>query len=291
MARTSASYNRSRLMKQAAPYMFISPFYISFMIFGMFPILYALFLSFHSWNGIAGSPMKYIGWENYYYTVTDPLFWKAITNTFILNLESSIPQHVIGLFFAFILNLGFVKFKNFFKSTLFLPYLTAGVGIAIVFGMLFGNKYGVLNFVLLNIPGVESIFNLFGMELPWNWLAKTLTIIPSISFLIVWQWTGWNTLLYLAGLQAIPNELYEAARVDGAKWHQVFFKITLPSLRPMLQFAISMSIIGGMQLFTEPYILVGKDGGTARAGYTVAMNIYQTGFEWGFCLSLFSSCT
>lgn len=282
MERVPASYRRSRFFRKAAPYIFISPFYINFLIFGAFPIIYALFLSFHSWNGIAGSPMRYIGWENYQYTLTDPIFWRSIWNTFILNVASSLPQHMLGLFFAFILNLGFVKFKEFFKATLFLPYITAGVGVAIIFGMIFGNRYGVLNYVFMNLPGFESIFNLFGMTLPWNWLGKSATIIPAISTLIIWQWTGWNTILYLAGLQAIPIELYEAARVDGAKWHQVFFKITLPSLKPMLQFAISMSIIGGMQIFTEPFILVGKDGGTLRAGYTAAMNIYQTGFEWNF---------
>ena len=274
-----------RYFRRKAPYLFISPFFAFFLVFGAFPIFFALYLSFHSWNGIATSPMEYIGWENYWYTLTDPMFWQALKNTILLAVESSVPQHVLGLFFAFILNLGFVRMKNFFKSTLFLPYITSTVAVSMVFAILFGYPFGFLNYLFVSLdklPFFQTIFNWMNIEPPLKWLAAPALMIPSISILIIWRWTGWNTILYLAGLQTIPQELYEAARVDGAKWYQVFFKITLPSLRPVMQFAITMSVIGGLQIFNEPFIMVGKNGGTSRAAYTLAMYLYQTGFEWGY---------
>lgn len=285
MDTAKSSFLSSRFKKSAAPYVFISPFYISFLIFGGFPILYALFLSFHQWNGGASTPMVFVGWSNYIDNIQDQLFWQSISNTFYLAILSAIPQHVLGMFFAFVLNLGFVRMKDFFKASFFLPYITAGVSIAIIFGIFFGYQYGVLNYFLIslgNLPGFKEIFHLFHLNalLPWKWLGQVSTIIPSVSALIIWQWTGWNTILYLAALQAIPNELYEAARVDGAKWHQVFFRISLPSIKPMMQFAATMTVIGSMMIFSEPYILAGKDGGVGHAGYTVAMNIYQSAFEF-----------
>jgi multiple sugar transport system permease protein len=285
MGKILSSFRSNSFRRGAAPYVFVSPFYIFFFVFGAFPILYALYLSFHQWNGLSTAPMVWVGLGNYIDNIQDPLFWQALGNTVYLAILSSLPQHILGLFFAFVLNLGFVKLKDFFKASFFLPYITAGVSIAIIFGIFFGYQYGILNYFLISIgkwPVFKEIFNWLGINgiLPWKWLGQITTIIPSISALIIWEWTGWNSILYLAALQAIPHELYEAARVDGAKWHQVFFKITLPSIKPMMQFAVSMSIIGGMQLFSEPYILVGKDGGVGHAGFTVAMNIYQTAFEF-----------
>lgn len=274
-----------RFLRRKAPYLFISPFFAFFLVFGAFPIFFALYLSFHDWNGIATSPMVFVGWENYWYTLTDPLFWQALKNTLLLTVESSVPQHLLGLFFAFIINLGFVKFKNFFKATLFLPYITSTVAVSMVFAILFGYPYGFLNYLLVSLnklPFFQTVFNWWRLDPPLKWLGTTSLMLPSVSTQIIWRWTGWNTILYLAGLQTIPQELYEAARVDGAKWYQVFFKITLPSLKPVLQFAITMSVIGGLQIFNEPFIMFGKNGGTGRGGYTLAMYLYQTGFEWSY---------
>ncbi|MBA2133434.1 carbohydrate ABC transporter permease [Capillibacterium thermochitinicola] len=274
-----------RCYNRMIPYFFVSPFFAFFLVFGAFPIFFALYLSFHSWNGIATSPMVYIGWENYTYTLTDPMFWQALKNTVVMAIVSGVPQHILGLFFAFILNLGFVRLKNFFKATLFLPYITSTVAVSMVFAIFYGYPFGFANYLAVSldkIPFFHAIFSLFNLEIPLKWLASPPLMIPTISTQIIWRWTGWNTILYLAGLQTIPQELYEAARVDGAKWHQVFFKITLPSLRPVMQFAITMSVIGGLQIFNEPFIMVGKNGGTGRAAYTLAMYLYQTGFEWGY---------
>src|SRR5690554_5145111 len=274
-----------RWQKKAAPYIFISPFYIAFLIFGAFPIVFALYLSFNTWTGVAGTAIEFVGWENYYYTLTDPMFWDALKTTILIGVYSGVPQHILALFFAFILNLGFVKVKEFWKATIFMPYITSAVAIALVFSVFYSHPNGFLNyiFVLLNnIPGLSSLLSWIGLDPPVNWLANTAWMRPAVSFTVVWMFTGWNTILYLAGMQAISHELYEAARVDGARSPQIFFRITLPCLKRMIQFAVIMTVIGQMQLFDQPLILFGVHGGTGRAGYTIAMFLYQTAFNWNF---------
>jgi multiple sugar transport system permease protein len=126
----------------------------------------------------------------------------------------------------------------------------------------------------------QWLFGWLENELPINWLGRAIYIKPSITLVVIWHWFGWNTILYLAGLQTIPKELYEAAKVDGASaWHE-FWHISLPLLRPIIFFAVTMTIIGNMQLFDEPFILTGGTGGIGRAGMTVAIYLYRTAFEW-----------
>lgn len=277
------AYRRVRWRQKAAPYVFISPFFILFLVFSAFPLFFSLYLSFHSWNGIG--PMEYVGLKNYTYLLTDDIFWKAVGNTIVLMFESALPQHILALFFAFILNAGLVKFKNFFKASLFLPYLTASIAVSLLFRALFSYRMGLLNYALAPISQfapLKALLDALHVTLPINWLGKAAYVKPSISILIIWQWTGWNTILYLAGLQAIDTEYYDAARVDGANWRQIFFHITLPLLRPMILFAVTLSIIGSMQLFTEPLILTDMNGGSSMAGYTVAMNLYQVAFDWTY---------
>lgn len=270
-----------RLSKKVAPYVFISPFYILFFIFGAFPILYSFYLSFHMWDGI--SPMEFVGLENYIFVLTDPWFWQSVWNTIVIFVLTTIPQHTIALFLAFVLNSNLVKFKNLFRSSYFLPYITSSVAVAMVFGMLFGEHYGILNAILKTIadfPPVGVFFELINLKLPVRWLGEEVWIKPSIALLTTWQFTGWNMIIYYAGLQNIPESLYEAARVDGANMRQMFFKITLPMLRPVILFGITLSIIGNLQLFEQPFILTGGTGGVGRAGLTTAMYLYRTGFNW-----------
>ncbi len=279
----SGAHRRAHWRRKVAPYVFISPFFVLFLAFSAFPLLFSLYLSFHSWNGIGA--MKFVGLKNYTYLLTDDIFWKAVRNTIVLMFESAVPQHILALFFAFILNLGLVKFKNFFKAALFLPYLTAAIAISLLFRTLFSYRMGLLNYALewvTRFVPFKALLDLLRIGLPINWLGKAAWLKPSISMLIIWQWTGWNTILYLAGLQAIDSEYYDAARVDGANWWQVFFHVTLPMLRPMIVFAVTLSIIGSMQLFTEPLILTDQNGGASMAGYTVAMNLYQVAFSWTY---------
>ncbi|MBF8436263.1 sugar ABC transporter permease [Halanaerobiaceae bacterium Z-7014] len=273
--------DKLRLSKNVAPYVFISPFFILFLIFGLFPILYSFFLSFNSWDGIG--QMSFVGLDNYAYILTDDWFWDSVKSTLIIFALTTIPQHVFALTLAFILNSTYVKLKDFFRTSYFLPYITSAVAIAIIFDVLLGHRSGLLNALLIwanQLPPVEFLFQTFNFDLPARWLGEPRLIRFSIAGLLTWRFTGWNMLIYFAGLQTIPKSLYEAARVDGASIRQVFTKITLPLLKPVIFFGVTMSIIGNLQLFEEPFVLVGADGGTGRAGMTTAMYLFRTGFHW-----------
>jgi len=269
-----------KLNKKVAPYVFIAPFFILFAIFGIFPILFSLFLSFHLWDGM--SAMEFVGLGNYTYVLSDPLFWKSLSNTFIIFLMTTIPQHVIALGLAYILHSGTVKFKEFFRTAFFVPYITSAVAVAMIFGLLLGQHYGILNTIikqLATFTPVKMLLDLFNITLPIGWLTNSKWIKPSIAMLITWKFTGWNMIIYYAGLQKIPSALYEAATVDGATPSQTFFKITLPLLKPIIFFGVTMSIIGNLQIFAEPMLLTNGTGGVGNAGLTTAMYLYNTGFE------------
>ncbi len=270
-----------RLKKKHAPYVFISPFFILFFIFGAFPILFSLYLSFFRWDGM--SAMRFVGIENYQFVLTDPWFWQSIYNTLSIAIMTTIPQHVFAIGFAFILHRGMVKFKEFFRTAYFLPYITAPVAVAMIFTTLFGSPFGILNATLnglLSLPLIGNLLELLNISSPIRWLSDPNFIRPSVAALLTWRFTGWNIIIYYAGLQKISNGIYEAASIDGASTRQTFFKITLPLLRPIMFFAMLMSIIGNMQIFDEPIILLGAMGGTNRAGLTTAMYLYQTAFGW-----------
>ena len=273
--------DKLRLNKKVAPYVFISPFFILFLIFGLFPILYSFFLSFNSWDGIG--QMSFVGLDNYAYILTDDWFWDSVKTTLIIFVLTTIPQHVFALSLAFILNSSYVKLKDFFRTSYFLPYITSAVAIALIFDVLLGHRSGLLNALLIwvqQLPPVEFLFQTVNLELPARWLGEPRLIRFSIAGLLTWRFTGWNMLIYFAGLQTIPKSLYEAAKVDGASIRQVFTKITLPLLKPVIFFGVTMSIIGNLQLFQEPFVLVGGDGGVGRAGMTTAMYLFRTGFHW-----------
>mgnify|MGYP000342023493 CR=1 FL=1 len=270
-----------RLSKKVAPYVFISPFYILFAVFGAFPIIFSLILSFFLWDGM--STMEYTGFGNYQYVLTDPWFWKSVYNSLVIFVQTTIPQHVIALFLAYILNSGIIKFKEFYRNSYFLPYITSSVAVSLIFGTLFGVQYGIINIIIKNLATLapfQWLFSVVNLELPIRWLGDPNWVKPSIALLTVWKFTGWNMIIYYAGLQKIPASLYEAAKVDGANLRQVFFKITLPLLKPIIFFAVTMSIIGNLQLFAEPMILTGGTGGPNQAGLTTALYLYNTGFKY-----------
>jgi ABC-type sugar transport system permease subunit len=267
--------------KKMAPYIFTGPFFILFLIFGTFPIFYSLFLSFQSWNGIR--EMQFVGFDNYTFLLfKDTLFWKSIFNTIVMMFIGGIPQHVFGLFFAFILNQGLVKFREFFKAILFVPYVTSTVAIALLFGILYGTNYGFLNYLFYQLQSAGIIPNMIPIQLPVEWIKEYMTWF-SISFISFWKWMGWNAIIYFAGLQSIPDSLYEAAKIDGANWGQIFFKITVPLLMPIIYFATALTVIGGMQAFDEVNIMIGVGGlpGNRNFGLTTQLYMYAWAFSWG----------
>ncbi|GGJ11706.1 cytochrome c biogenesis protein [Alicyclobacillus cellulosilyticus] len=246
-------------------YLFISPFYILFFVFGLFPIIFSLVLSFESWDGL--DTPRFIGLKNFALLMTDSQFWQSVGNTFIIWVESTIPMLFLALIIAFLLNSAFVKLREFWRFTFFLPNITSVVAEAVLFGAVFAPKFGLLNWVIER----------FGSP-PVDWLDNNFWLQVAIAIMIIWRWTGYNAIIYLAGLQAIPEELYEAARIDGASLTQSFFRITIPLMRPIILFTVIMSTIGGMQIFTEPFVLTGGSGGPGQGGMTMVLYLYNQAF-------------
>jgi multiple sugar transport system permease protein len=227
--------------------------------------------------------MEFVGFENYTFLLTDPWFWESLYNTVWLALVSGVPQHLLAIPLAFALTTGLRHLRHPFTAAFFMPYITSTVAVGIVFFTIYGTQYGALNQLVAAFAGWAPTAWLFeGVrdQLPVNWLGRAPYIKPAISMLVVWKYFGFNVVLYSAGLATIPREYYEAAQVDGASLWQRFFHVTLPLLRPIIFFAVALTIIFNLQLFDEPFILTGGTGGTSQAGMTVAMYLYRTGFEW-----------
>lgn len=272
--------NRWRLHAKHVPYVLLAPFVLLFFIFGLFPLLFSLFLAFQSWEPTSGlSSMTYVGLDNFIFTLEDEWFWKSMNNTFWLAIVSGVPQHLVAIPLACVIHALFVRTRNATVGIYFLPYITSTVAIAMMFSTLFSTDYGLINFVLSQIaklPWIGQIFPQNGID----WLGESQYIKPAISFVVFWRYVGFNTVLYLAALQTIPKDMYEAATMDGANAWKQFWYITLPSLKPMIFFGVTLSIIGGLQLFEEPFILTGGRGGTDQAGMTTAMYMYRTAFDF-----------
>ncbi len=273
-----------RFQRRAAPYLFISPFFILFVVFGLFPTLFSIFLSFQYWNPVQGlSAMEFVGLENYDFLLADPWFWGSIYNTFWLAIVSGLPQHLVAIPLAFALVTGVRRMRHLLTAAFFVPYITSAVAVALVFSTIFGTQFGVLNQTigyLAQAPLTAWMFAGVADQLPINWLGRAPFIKPAIAALTFWKFFGFNVVLYSAGLATIPKDYYEAAAIDGATLRQRFIYVTLPLLRPMIFFAVTLTIIGNLQLFDEPYVLTGGTGGPSQAGMTVAVYLYRTGFEF-----------
>ncbi|MBO1513399.1 carbohydrate ABC transporter permease [Metabacillus bambusae] len=253
------------IYKNRTLYLFISPFYLLFLIFGLFPIVFSLYLSFHKWGGLGA--MEFVGLKQFTYLLTDTVFWQSVGNTFAIWFLSAIPMLFGALVIAFLLNTPFLKFKGFYRTAFFVTNVTSIVAVTIIFKSIFGDSYGLLNYVLTTI----------GLD-PVEWLKSEFLIKVVIASMVVWRWTGYNAIIYLAGLQGIPNTLYEAAKMDGANLVQMFFHITIPLLRPIILFTVLMTTIGSMQLFTEPQVLLGNSGGVGGSGLTITLYMYKQAF-------------
>jgi multiple sugar transport system permease protein len=271
---------RLRLPPAWAPYVFISPFVILFAVFGVFPLSFSLYLAFQSWEPTAGlASMKFVGIENFAFALNDEWFWKSLSNTGWLALASGVPQHLVAIPLACFIHARFKRLRNGVVGAYFLPYITSTVAISMMFSTLFSTDYGLINqglAGLAKVPGLGWLSDGHGID----WLNQAGNIKPAISLVVFWRYVGFNVVLYLAALQTIPKDLYEAATMDGAGRFQQFWFITLPSLRPMIYFGVTLSVIGGLQLFEEPFILVGPRGGTDQSGMTTAMYMYRTAFEF-----------
>ncbi|HJV61872.1 MAG TPA: sugar ABC transporter permease [Albitalea sp.] len=254
-----------------APYALIAPFFILFAVFGLFPLAFSLWLALQSWEPTSGlAAMRFVGLDNFVFALGDPWFWKSLRNTLWLALASGVPQHLVAIPLAVFIDRVIHRGRNAVVGVYFVPYITSTVAISILFASFFSTDYGLVNLVL------HSLFGAAGVD----WLNQPAFVKPAIALIVFWRYVGFNIVLYLAALQAMPRDLYKAAALDGASPWQQFWHITLPGLRPMIFFAVTLSVVGGMQLFEEPFILTGGRGGPDQSGMTAAVYMYRMAFDF-----------
>jgi cellobiose transport system permease protein len=244
----------------------VSPFYFLYLIFGIFPILYTSYMAFFSWDPLGEK--IFIGLANFTNLLADDTLWKALRNTLSIWVLGTIPQLALALYMATLLNRTRLKFSGFWRSAILIPNVTSVLAIAVIFSSLYGRDFGLINYAL-SFFGIDKI----------NWMNGTFSSHVEIATMIIWRWTGYNALIYLAAMQSIPKELYESAQLDGANGWEQFRYITLPGIRNVLIFTVTMSTIGGLQTFNEPYILGGVTGGNDKQFYTLAMFLYEEAFR------------
>ena len=259
---------RQALGERLAPYAYVTPFFLLFAVFGLFPMLFTFYVALFDWNPIGGH--TFVGLANFTRLAHDPWFWNAASNTLSIWLLSTVPQLLIALGLAHLLNHARLRAATFFRMSILVPYITSVAATAIVFAQLFDRDYGLLNW-LLGMVGVGPI----------NFVQSVWGSHLMIATMVTWRWCGYNTLLYLAALQATPQDVYEAAAVDGAGGWAQFRHITIPSLRPIIEFTVVTSTIGGLQIFTEP-LLISRSAsltcGSARQCQTLTLFLYEQGF-------------
>jgi cellobiose transport system permease protein len=266
--RLSRRERLSRLDTKVSPYLYVAPFFVLFAVFGAFPLGYTAWVSLTDRN-LLDQHTQFVGLANYTALLHDSYFWNAVENTFGIWVLSTLPQLVIALGLAHLLNRA-IRGRSFFRMTILLPQVTSLVAVGLIFAQLFDFRYGLFNYVLSEL-GIGKV----------DWEAGQLSSWFALSVMVTWRWTGYNALIYLAAMQGIPEELYEAAEVDGASGWQQFIHVTIPSLRPTIIFTVIISTIGGLQLFTEPYEfepIKHATGGSDRQYQTVAMYLYEKAF-------------
>jgi cellobiose transport system permease protein len=249
-------------------YLFILPFFLVMLAFQLYPLIYTLNLSFTAPINLFEN--EFVGLDNYKRLFTNPIFFKSIFNTWFIWLMNFIPQLVFALFLAVILYEWRVKGKDVFRTMYFLPNLVTAASIGVLFAVLLDWQNGTINHILLTLGVVEE---------PIYWLQKRGVTQGTVSFIQWWQWFGYTMIIFMAGLSSINDELYEAAHIDGASRFQVFFRITLPLLRPIMLYVLITSLIGGLQIFDIPRVLTDGRGGPDNAITTMVLYLYNQAFK------------
>ena len=259
-------------LRRVQPYLFVSPFFVLFAVFGLFPMVFSIGLSLHRWDPAAGlSQMQWVGLDNFRYALMDDdWFAQSIGNTLWIALVSGLPQHLVALPLAWWLHTRLRRMRNLVLGLYFLPFITSTVALSLVFTSMFSKDFGIVNTALGQVLGLAPI----------DWSQPEYTKIM-ISLVVFWRYVGWNAVLYLSAMQTVPRELMEAAALDGARPWQQFIHVVLPLLKPMAYFAVTLTLIGNLQLFEEPFILTGGTGGIDQGGRTAAMHMYRVAFTEG----------
>lgn len=268
--------SKTKLLRKnrTVAYMFLAPNIIGFLVFIFIPVILSFMMSFTEWNGFGA--IKFVGIDNYKALISDPNFRISFFNS-ILFLVISVPVTLfLSLMAAVLLNKG-IKFIKVFRTMIFLPYITATIAIASIWQLIFNPTLGPINKMLMSL----------GMSNPPGWLSSPKFALISVSIVYIWHSIGYYMILYLAGLQNVPQELYEAADLDGAGPIAKFFKITVPSLSPIIFFTVIIGVINSFKVFDFIYVLTG--GGPGRSTHVLVYDIYNTAFkqfEYGYASAM-----
>ncbi|QXQ10734.1 carbohydrate ABC transporter permease [Paeniglutamicibacter sp. Y32M11] len=256
---------------KVSPYLYIAPFFILFAMVGLFPLVYTFIVSINDWDLLSGAG-EWVGLENYVTELTDPYFWNSLFNTFSIFLLSAIPQLIAATFIAAILDQN-LRAKTFWRMSILLPYVVTPVAVTLIFSSAFDEKYGLIN----------NFLQLLNLD-PVAWKSEVFPSHIAIASMVNWRWTGYNALILLAAMQAVPRELHESAALDGAGAFRRFFSITLPGIRPSMIFVIITATVGGLQIFTEPKLFNPSSstlGGPNREYQTTVLYLWDLAFNRG----------
>jgi multiple sugar transport system permease protein len=244
-----------------AAYIFLAPFLIFFSIFFVRAAISSVQISFLDWR-LLRPTTPYVGFDNYADILSDPIWWASVRNTVYFAVMTVVGTTIVGLAAAVAVTRP-IRGQGFFRVLLYIPQLMSVGAMGLIWTWLLSGQFGVINYIL----------SFFGVH-PINWLGDPNLVLPSLSLATIWWTFGFPMLIFIAGLQGIPEHLYEAARIDGANGWQIFTRITLPLLRPTILFVTVTGVIGHFQVFGQPYIMTGG-GGPGRSSYTVIIYLYQ----------------
>jgi cellobiose transport system permease protein len=253
-------------------YVYIAPFFIIFLSFSLYPWLDTAWVSLHNVRLTTYDQQTWVGLDNYRDLLTNKFFWNAFANTVTIGIISTVPQLLMALGIAHLLNYR-LRGRTFFRVAMLMPYATSLAAATVIFTELFATDYGLINWIIENVLHLGAI----------DWQGDKWPSQIAVSTIVIWRWTGYNALIYLAGMQAIDTSLYEAAAMDGASRWKQFLYVTLPGLRPTIIFTIVVSTIGATQLFGEPllYDPTGQpNGGTSNQYQTLGLLMYQQGWTY-----------
>jgi cellobiose transport system permease protein len=262
------SRTRLKLQRDTKGYFFILPYFVVMIVLQLYPILFTMGLSFT--KPINMFENEFAGLGNYQRLLTNPIFYKSIYSTLWIWLWNYIPQVVFAILLGVILTTYKLRGREFLRTVYFLPNLVTAASIGVLFAVILDWKSGALNHVLLNIGILKE---------PYNWPIKPRVMQGMVSFIQWWQWFGYTMIIMMAGLNAISDELYEAANIDGASRSQAFFRVTLPLLRPTLLYVMVTSLIGGMQIFDIPKVITQGRGQPDGALNTMVLYLYNQAFQ------------
>ncbi len=270
----SEKVNGVRSLNGRWAYLFTAPFFIMFLIFGLLPVVYSVYIAFYSWDPLDPTYQVFVGTDNFIRLWHDENFWLSVRNTFAIWAFSTFPQMAMAIGLASILRNPTLRAKTLWRTILLVPNITSVLAVAIIFQQLFGRDYGLINWVI-GLVGFENI----------DFQEQAIPGQIAIATMITWRWVGYNALIFLAAMLAIPNELYESASIDGASRWQTFRYVTLPQLRNTITFVLIVGTIGGLQVFAEPLVFGSATGGSDRQFSTLTLYLFEQAFtniNWGY---------